>query len=50
VRLAHFSHSAGANRREDFIGAESFAGLERHLADRANFSGSREGQRLNDGS
>ena len=35
VRLVHFSHSALADGRKDFIGAEFVAGGERHMSDSA---------------
>ena len=37
ARLVDFSHSSSADRGEDFVGAESVAGGERHIRDRAQF-------------
>ena len=33
----HFAHSSSADRGEHFVGAESVAGGERHIRDRAQF-------------
>ena len=35
--LVHFAHSSSADRGEDFVGAEFFAGGERHIRDPAQF-------------
>jgi len=39
ARLPHFAHAAGANGCEDFVGAEFFAGGQRH-EESVQFSGS----------
>jgi hypothetical protein len=43
ARLVHLSHAARADQREDFIGAEFIAWLERHLGVSAKFIRSESG-------
>jgi hypothetical protein len=39
----HFSHTARANGRKDFVRAEFIAGRKQHMTDRAQFSPSQSG-------